>query len=114
MSDDMPTMRQLGLAHRGGQGARKKMLADGHDLACWRHHPECALTRARDIERIRRDHAAGRAQVYADTAARAAHMNPVQRWTELGEVVAQARAMLEAEQEGSERIRRQRGLQAWG
>jgi hypothetical protein len=69
----------------------------GHNAVCWRHHPECALARARDLEATRRDHAAGRARLFADAAARALRLNALQRHQELGEVIAAARSALEAE-----------------
>jgi hypothetical protein len=103
MTGKKPTTRDLGLEVREDRRTpRGRAERVGHDMTCWRHHPECALRRARDIERNRRDHAAGRAQLYADTAARAAHMDPLTRWRELGTIVAEAREVLEGEWADSE------------
>lgn len=90
----MPEPTNRDIHAKAGQGVRKRWQAE-HDLTCWRHHTDCALARARDLEISRREHAAARAHLFGDAAARAVRMDMLTRHEELGEVIAAARAALE-------------------
>lgn len=94
MTDPTPTVK--GVHERAGNGERK-LWASQHDLTCWRSHPACALNRARDLELARREHAAARARLFGEAAARAVRIDPLDQLCQLGDVIAAARAVLEAQ-----------------
>ena len=97
MTDPIPDLKGVkGVHERARNGERKQWTAE-HDLTCWRAHPDCALKRARDLEIARRDHAASRARLFGEASARAVRIDPLDQLCQLGDVIALARAALEAQ-----------------